>query len=115
MDFIDEAMSLVKDLLPEQKNNDSMLMRIKNLILRQKKWTYHYDLNFPLKKGKHTYAGRFFMCVNKDTTIGNFCSIADFVSIGLGKHPTNWLSTHPFAYLKGYENNFYIQLCLAFF
>lgn len=102
MEFIDEAMSLIRELVPK-KNNNEILMRIKKLILRQKKWTYYYDLDFPLKKGKHTYVGHFFMCMHKDTTIGNFCSIADFVFIGLGQHPINWLSTHPFTYLKGYK------------
>lgn len=103
MEFIDEAMSLIKELLPEQKNNDSILMRIKKLILRQKKWTYHYDTDFAIKKGKHSYTGRFLVYGHEDTTIGNFCSIADFACIGLGKHPTNWISTHPFTHLKGYE------------
>lgn len=28
--------------------------------------------------------------------IGRYCSFAPDVSIGIGKHPTDWLSTHPF-------------------
>jgi virginiamycin A acetyltransferase len=28
--------------------------------------------------------------------IGRYCSFAPDVSIGVGKHPTSWLSTHPF-------------------
>lgn len=35
------------------------------------------------------------------TTIGSFCSIGPRVSIGLGVHPSNWLSTHPCFYSVG--------------
>lgn len=35
------------------------------------------------------------------TTIGCFCSIGRKVTIGLGLHPTNWLSTHPAFYSIG--------------
>lgn len=35
------------------------------------------------------------------TTIGSFCSIGRRVSIGLGFHPSNWLSTHPSFYSMG--------------
>jgi acetyltransferase-like isoleucine patch superfamily enzyme len=37
-------------------------------------------------------------------TIGNFCSIAPEVIIGGGKHPTNFLSTHPAFYSKTRSN-----------
>jgi len=45
------------------------------------------------KLGRHTY-------IQKNTSInnsvvGNFCSIAAEVTIGLGQHPTNHVSTHP--------------------
>jgi len=33
-----------------------------------------------------------------NATIGKFCSIASRVSIGLGKHPTHFASTHPVFY-----------------
>ena len=36
------------------------------------------------------------------TKIGNFCSIAANTLIGAEAHPTNWLSTSPFQYGKGF-------------
>ena len=35
-------------------------------------------------------------------SIGKFCSIAPGVQIGLNNHPTNWVSSHSFAYSKHY-------------
>jgi acetyltransferase-like isoleucine patch superfamily enzyme len=35
------------------------------------------------------------------TTIGRYCSIAPDVIIGPGEHPTNYLSSHPFAFGGG--------------
>lgn len=32
--------------------------------------------------------------------IGRFCSIAPNVTIGLGQHPSDWISTHPFQFNK---------------
>lgn len=43
--------------------------------------------------------------VNMFSKIGNYCSIAEEVKIGLLEHPINWLSTHPFQYKRFYENN----------
>ncbi|MEZ5198290.1 MAG: CatB-related O-acetyltransferase [Bacteroidales bacterium] len=63
--------------------------------------------------GKYTYINKYSL-IEKNTTIGRFCSIAYNVKIGLGSHPTNWVSTHQFAYdskykfikqSKAFENN----------
>lgn len=75
-----------------------------NTLERQKKWTYYPNLPENLTIGKHSYYGRFFTCSN-NVTIGKYCSIADFVSIGLGKHPTDMLSTHPFIYINDERYN----------
>lgn len=37
---------------------------------------------------------------HKDTNIGKFCSIAHDVFIGTSQHPTNFLTTHGFAYCE---------------
>jgi acetyltransferase-like isoleucine patch superfamily enzyme len=34
----------------------------------------------------------------RNVAIGRFCSIGRNCSIGAGRHPTNWLSTHPATY-----------------
>lgn len=52
--------------------------------------------------GKYTYINKYSL-VEKNTTIGRFCSIAYNVKIGLGSHPTNWVSTHQFAYDSKYK------------
>lgn len=60
--------------------------------------------------GKHSYHGDNFFISHDDSRIGSFCSIGNNVCIGVGMHPVNWLSTHPFQYLNCFEikpkNNF---------
>jgi chloramphenicol O-acetyltransferase type B len=48
--------------------------------------------------GSYTYIGKNCLCQN--VTIGKFCSIANEVSIGLGKHPTNKFSSSTLFYKK---------------
>lgn len=43
--------------------------------------------------GKYSYCG--YDCQMINTDIGNFCSIAGFVSIGLAAHPSHFVSTSP--------------------
>lgn len=50
--------------------------------------------------GKHTYLGASVAVSHKETSIGSFCSIASQVAIGPSQHPLNFLSTHPFQYIK---------------
>ncbi|MFT5823925.1 MAG: acetyltransferase-like isoleucine patch superfamily enzyme [Crocinitomix sp.] len=52
--------------------------------------------------GDYTYINKFCLVDKNVSSIGKFCSIAYNVRIGLGGHPTDWLSTHPFAYNKSY-------------
>lgn len=53
--------------------------------------------------GRHTYAAADVEL--RKVTVGNFCSIGPGVIVGMGKHPTNLVSTHPAFYSKnkGYE------------
>lgn len=46
--------------------------------------------------GSYTYIGK--NCLIQNTKIGRFCSIANDVLIGLGKHPTHFFSTSPLFY-----------------
>ncbi|MBN3034343.1 MAG: CatB-related O-acetyltransferase [Bacteroidales bacterium] len=48
--------------------------------------------------GKYTYIGKYCLVDRNTASIGRFCSIAYHVRIGLGNHPTAWVSSHPFAY-----------------
>jgi acetyltransferase-like isoleucine patch superfamily enzyme len=52
--------------------------------------------------GNHTYINKYCLIDRNTKSIGSFCSIAYGVKIGLGNHPTKWVSTHPFAYDKKY-------------
>lgn len=58
--------------------------------------------------GRYTYIGG--NCRFGSTTIGSFCSIAGEVIAGLGKHPTNLVSTHPVFYSP---NNGGFPLCFT--
>lgn len=46
--------------------------------------------------GKYSYTG--YNCTIISCVVGNFCSIADNVIIGLGDHPLDWVSTSPAFY-----------------
>jgi phosphonate metabolism protein (transferase hexapeptide repeat family) len=46
--------------------------------------------------GDHTFVQKNSTIINAD--IGKFCSIASYVSISLGKHPTSYVSSHPAFY-----------------
>ena len=50
------------------------------------------------KVGFDSYVGKGLEVANKETTIGKYCSIARFVCLGTGQHPTDLLSTHPMLY-----------------
>ena len=52
--------------------------------------------------GKYTFINHYCLIDKNVKSIGRFCSIAYNVRIGLGNHPTEWVSTHPFAYDKKY-------------
>jgi len=54
------------------------------------------------KIGKYTYINKYCL-IEKNTTIGRFCSVAYNVKIGLGSHPVDWVSTHQFAYDPKYK------------
>ena len=45
-------------------------------------------------------------CVLKNVVIGNYCSFANNVMIGLGRHPTNLISTNSVFYKKGITDSF---------
>lgn len=55
------------------------------------------------KVGKYTFINDYSLIDRNVSSIGSFCSIAYNTRIGLGGHPTDWVSTHPFAYQKKYN------------
>ena len=50
------------------------------------------------KIGEYTYCSDTTYVASPNTTIGKFCSIAEYVMIGPGKHPTDFLSSSPYFY-----------------
>ena len=52
--------------------------------------------------GDYTYINNYCLIDRNVKSIGKYCSIAYNCRIGLGSHPTDWVSTHPFAYAKKY-------------
>ncbi|MCD4680878.1 MAG: CatB-related O-acetyltransferase [Bacteroidales bacterium] len=53
--------------------------------------------------GRYTYINKYCMVDKNVKKIGRFCSIAYGAKLGLGGHPTNWVSSHPFTYDKKYN------------
>lgn len=78
-----------------------LLKKIKKVKRRSVLKTF-YEINGDFVKnnrmGKNSYACNCFCVSNIETKIGNFCSIADNVTLGTTFHPTDRLSTHPFTY-----------------
>ena len=54
------------------------------------------------KIGNYSYVGKRSILYN--TTIGNYCSIANDVRICLGKHPVTFFSTNPFLFDESFYN-----------
>jgi acetyltransferase-like isoleucine patch superfamily enzyme len=52
--------------------------------------------------GKYTYINKYCLVDKNTLSIGRFCSIGYNVRIGLGNHPSDWVSSHPFAYHAKY-------------
>ena len=52
--------------------------------------------------GKYTFINKNTIVDKSTKSIGRFCSIAYDVKIGLGNHPLERTSTHPFSYKKKY-------------
>lgn len=52
--------------------------------------------------GKYTFINKNVIVDKNTESIGRFCSIAYGVKIGLGNHPLDRISTHPFSYSKKY-------------
>jgi len=65
---------------------------------------------FSEKIGRYTYIGRNCFIDKSTKIIGRFCSIANGVTLGVGNHPIDWVSTHAIAFNKKYgfvkTNNF---------
>lgn len=54
------------------------------------------------KVGRYTFINKNVIIDKNTASIGRFCSIAYGVKIGLGNHPLDRVSTHPFSYSKKY-------------
>lgn len=69
-----------------------------------------YPLSVITNSSVDAYSYISYSCKINNTTIGKFCSIAQNVKMGLGKHPTNFISTSPIFYAP--KNPLYLKICL---
>ena len=58
------------------------------------------SLRLDCQIGEYSYCGENCYVPHPQTTIGKFCSISEYVCIGAGEHPTNFLSSSPFFYIN---------------
>ena len=60
--------------------------------------------------GKYSYVGP--SSIINNSSVGNYCSISSNVKIGLGTHPTNFLSSSPLFYSENniFRENDYVHL-----
>ena len=70
--------------------------KIQNVIFERKVYIGSHCLIVNTNIGKHTYVND--KTSIRNTIIGNYTSIGSNVSIGIGSHPTNLVSTHPAFY-----------------
>jgi acetyltransferase-like isoleucine patch superfamily enzyme len=70
----------------------------KNCILGKGVRIYPFSIITDSTIGSYSYVSYF--CKINNTEIGKYCSIAQNVKIGLGKHPTNYITTNPLFYSK---------------
>jgi len=68
----------------------------KNCIISYHSKIYPFSIITNSNIDSFTYVSYF--CKINNTTIGKFCSIARNVKMGLGKHPTTFISTSPIFY-----------------
>lgn len=98
------------------KNMISVLLtsKVLHLIIKSKKGLGTKISRFCYIKdsqiGNFSYVGP--KSIIKNCNIGNYCSISSNVTIGLGAHPTNFLSTSPIFYNKKniFRNNQAVHL-----
>lgn len=55
--------------------------------------------------GFKSYAGGNLRISSKETAIGKYCSLANNITVGIGQHPLNYLTTHP-VYCRNPDNKF---------
>lgn len=97
-----------------------IVLRIKYLRIKTKIQSFNVSKDIKLGKkciiGKHvviennviigdyTYLNSEYnwTIIDSNVVIGNFCSVGPGVTIGLGNHNFNYISTHPFLYNKYY-------------
>ena len=91
-----------KEIIKEQKlkNTEKKLGLCLDIL---KSDTYYKQRMREAVIGKHSYYGPGCFVEPGMVHIGSFCSIADRVALGLTQHPIQFLSSHPFQYMK-WEN-----------
>ena len=73
---------------------------LKLRILDYLHMTRYYRRTRRCNVGEHTYFSHSTQVADKrNVTIGKYCSLANGVCIGVGNHPYDILTTHPFTYL----------------
>lgn len=87
-------MELVKELAKIGLVTDRFALVEKEFIFERPVYITTLYVPFKTEIGAFTYLRSCFL--RAPVKIGRYCSFAPDVSVGVGKHPTNWLSTHPF-------------------
>lgn len=75
----------------------------KNVVLGKQVTLGYGGFIFAKEIGDFTYVNNYCHIDKNVISIGKFCSIALNCRIGLGGHPTDWVSTHSFSYDKKYK------------
>lgn len=76
------------------------LNKLKLILLDKLHLTRYWRRTRKYNVGEHTYFSHSTHIANKkDVYIGKYCSLANGVCIGVGNHPYQYLTTHPFTYM----------------
>ncbi len=101
-----KIIKLLSKILPIK----SLRHKLKDIVWQNKRiWEYKEILR-DCNVGEHTYIGTRTKPDPQYVEIGKYCSIAREVKLGLGNHPSNMLTTHPFAYCSDKFVPFYVDI-----
>lgn len=75
---------------------DKLLSLVKNSKIDSTSKIYRFNRIYNSNIGRYTYVSP--GCIINNCQIGNYCSIAKGVMIGMGSHPIHYISTSPIFY-----------------
>ena len=101
-----KLIKLLSKIIPTKKYRH----KFKNMAQQNQRILEYKEVLRDCNVGEHTHIGSGSKPDPDYVKIGKYCSIAREVKLGLGNHPSNMLTTHPFAYCSSEFVPFYVDI-----